>query len=47
MYAWQAQANKGEHKSAAAMGSMSTIILELHKRPHTDKLPAEVIEGYN
>ena len=45
MHAWQAQANKGEHKSA--VGSMSTFILELHKSPHTDKLPVEVIENYN
>jgi hypothetical protein len=45
MSAWQALANKGEHKSA--VGSMSTFILELHKSPHTDKLPVEVIENYN
>jgi hypothetical protein len=45
MYAWQALANKSEHKVAA--GSMSTFIGELHKSPHTDKLPVEVIEGYN
>jgi len=47
MHAWQAQANKGEHRPAAAAASMSTIIQELHKGPHADKLPAQVIEGYN
>jgi hypothetical protein len=45
MYAWQALANKGEHKVAA--GSMSTFIEGLHKSPHTDKLPVQVIEDYN
>ena len=45
MYAWQALANKAEHK--AAVGSLSTFIQELHKSPHADKLPVQVIEGYN
>jgi hypothetical protein len=44
MYGWQALANKSEHK--AAVGGMSTFIQELHKSPHTDKLPVQVIEGY-
>jgi hypothetical protein len=44
MYAWQALASKSEHKTA--VGGMSTFIQELHKSPHTDKLPVQVIEGY-
>jgi|GraSoiStandDraft_29_1057270.scaffolds.fasta_scaffold769883_2 hypothetical protein len=46
MYAWQALASKSEHK-AAAVGSMSTFIQELHKSPHADKLPVQIIDGYN
>jgi hypothetical protein len=46
MYTWQASANKAENKSVAT-GSMPTFIQELHRRSHTDKLPVEVIEGYN
>jgi hypothetical protein len=45
MYAWQA--SKVDNKPAAAAGSVSTFIRELHKSPHTDKLPVEVIENYN
>jgi hypothetical protein len=44
MYAWQVLPNRGEK---SAVGSMSTFIQELHKSPHTDKLPVEVIENYN
>jgi hypothetical protein len=46
MYTWQARANKVDNKPVAA-GSMSTFIQEIHKRPYTDKLPVEAIEGYN
>ena len=45
MYAWQALASKAEHKAAA--GSMSTLIQELHRSPHADQLPVQVIDGYN
>jgi hypothetical protein len=46
MYAWQALPSKAGHK-ATAVGSMSTFIQELHKSPHGDKLPVQVIEGHN
>ena len=45
MYAWQALAQRDEHKQAA--GSMSAIIEQLHKSPHADQLPVQVIDGYN
>jgi hypothetical protein len=45
MYAWQALPSKAAHKATA--GSMSTFIQELHKSPHADKLPVQVIDGHN
>ena len=45
MYAWQALAQRDEPKLAA--GSMSAIIEQLHKSPHADQLPVQVIDGYN
>jgi hypothetical protein len=45
MYAWQALAYKAEPRIAA--GSMSAIIEQLHKSPHADTLPVQVIDEYN
>ena len=44
MYTWQALAYKDEHNVAA--GSMSTVIDQLHRGPHADELPVQVIDDY-
>ena len=44
MYAWQALAHKDDHNVAA--GGMSAVIEQLHKSPHADKLPVQVIDDY-
>ena len=44
VHAWQARGGKVDGKANA---DMSTFIRDMHTNGHTQKLPVQVIDGYN